>query len=535
MAGPTTPARAGMGLAPVYAGNPIAASTAGIYGDGSSLGTALQQLLMADDIEPGSQPGYELCKIIHTLHPIGAKLSESPITMAQSQRRKITVQDAPQEVVEAFEKEWDAIQADAMIHDAGRLARIYGISSLVLGCDDVAASEPIKPEQLPDLPIWFNALDPLNTAGSLVLSQNPATRQFNTPVQVVSNGKSFHPSRFIVLMNERPIYLAWTNSAYGFVGRSVYQRALFPLKSFVRTMVADDMIQTKLGVLIAKQEQPGSIVNEPMRAVAWLKRTLLKIAQTGQVLSISPKEEIATLNMQNVDGAGQYSRDNILKNIATAADMPAAIVNNETFVGGFGEGTEDAKNIARYLEGIRMWLAPAYAWFDSIVQYRAWTPTLFKYLQSKHPAYRDKQYADVLSEWRASFSAQWPSLLEEPESERVKFDDVRLQASIALIQTAMPYLDPFNQVRLLQGAIENISENKLLFPHEYDFDWDALLDHLEQQLEQAKAATEEPQAEETGEARKFGRFDADRTADILGPLKQSIARLADRRSASAKR
>lgn len=527
--GPTSPVRMGAGADPVWAGNPIPASTVGIYGNGSTLGTELTQLLMADDIEPGSEPGYQLAKIIYTQHPLGAKLAESPITLAQSQQRQITVQNAPDEVVEEFEKQWRADGADGYIHDAGRLARIYGISSLILGCDDVPASKPIAVEKLAGLPIFFNALDPLNTAGSLVLSQTPATAKFATPVQVVSSGKSFHRSRFQVLMNERPIYLAWTASAYGFVGRSVYQRALYPLKSFIRTMVADDMIATKLGLLISKQESPGSIIEEPMTLIARLKRMILKVAQTGQVLQIGKNEEIATLNMMNVDGAGKYARDNILKNIATAADMPAAIVNNETLVGGFGEGTEDAKNIVRYLNHIRQWLAPAYRWFDQIIQYRAWTPQFYKLIQKKYPEqYGRREYGDVLSEWRASFIAEWPSLLQEPESERVKFDDVRLQATIALLQTLLPQCDPRNKAILLQWAADNIGENKLLFAHELDLDMDTLVEFFQQQA--TYSPPEEP-LEPDGEARKFGRFDTARldaamARCVASKVKPRVARVA---------
>jgi len=33
----------------------------------------------------------------------------------------------------------------------------------------------------------------------------------------------------------------YTQAAFGFVGRSVYQRPLYPLKSFVQTMITDDL------------------------------------------------------------------------------------------------------------------------------------------------------------------------------------------------------------------------------------------------------------------------------------------------------
>jgi hypothetical protein len=65
------------------------------------------------DIEPGDQPSYELCKTIWAAHPLGAKMVEAPIAMAQSQEREISVPDSPEEMVrDAFQREWKAIGAD---------------------------------------------------------------------------------------------------------------------------------------------------------------------------------------------------------------------------------------------------------------------------------------------------------------------------------------------------------------------------------------------------------------------------------------
>src|SRR6185312_15703313 len=136
--------------------------------------------------------------------------------------------------------------------------------------------------------------------------------------------------------------------------------------------------------------------------------------------SIETDEDVETLNMQNVDGAGTYSRTNILKNVATAADMPAKLLENETMVAGFGEGVEDAKNIARYIERVRIWMNPVYRWFDNIIQYCAWNEGFYKRIQAKYPErYGDVSLEDAFSQWRLSFSAIWPSFLIEPESEQI--------------------------------------------------------------------------------------------------------------------
>lgn len=496
-------------------------------GTGSVVNNALMSILMADDIGPGSDPSYQLCKTIYVDHPLGQKMAESPINMAQSQSREIAIQDAPVEVLRAFKEEWEKLAVDAHIHNVMRLSRVYGLASIVMGCEGVEDNEPFDMWKIWDRPIYFNELDPLNTAGSLVLSQIPATPDFNKPARVVTNGKEFHRSRYQVVMNEQPIYLSYTSSAFGFVGRSVYQRALFPLKSFIRSMIADDMIATKLALLIAKQKAGGSIIDKVMAKIGGIKRALLRQAQTGQVLSIDTEEEIETLNMQNVDGAGTYSRTNILKNVATAADMPAKLLENETMVEGFGEGTEDAKNTARYIDRVRIWMNPVYRWFDNIVQYRAWNEAFYKTIQAKYPAeYGNVSLEEAFSKWRQSFAAIWPSFLIEPESEQIKKEDVKLQALVAVVQTLLPNLDPKNAANCITWLADNIGDNKRLFQHGLALDMDELLEHLKK-----RAQAPQPGEGEGGggndEAGKFGRFDHVQTA--LTRLSERVARLPDSR------
>lgn len=490
-------------IAPFGSGNVVLA--------GSTLGGQLMQLLMSDDIVPGSDPSYELCKIIYTYHPLGQKMAETPINIAQSQPREIIIDSAPPEVHDAFCSEFETMRCDMLIHDVMRLSRIYGISSVVLMVEGEDANTPLDIAQLWRKVVSFNVLDPLNSAGSLVLSQIPTSPDFNKPITVRTGGMTFHPTRFEVMMNEQPVYLAYTSSSFGFVGRSVYQRALFPLKSFVRSMISDDMIATKLGLLVAKQKAPGSVIDNIMGAISGVKRGLLKQAQTGQVLSIDTDEAIETLNMQNVDGAGGYSRTNIIKNVATSADMPAKLLDNETLVSGFGEGTEDAKNIARYIDRVRQEMNPLYRYFDRLAQYRAWNPEFYSRMQRLYPAlYEDRQYEDVLHEWCDSYTAEWSSLLIEPDSEKVKVEDTKLQATVAITQTLLPTLDPENQSRLIQWAADTISESKRLFPFELDLDYDELQDYKLNPPPQSVVApntVNKTDVENVGpEGKKFGRF-----------------------------
>lgn len=452
---------------------------AGFAYDGINLlGSSLQQLLLSDSIVPGSQPSYELCKTIYLYHPHGAKITDSPIQMAQFKPRQITVPKAPDDgemLVEAFLDEWRAIQADRHIMNVARLARIYGVATLGLLVEGDDTSIEVDYKKLYGASISFNTWDPLNTAGSLVLNQEPNAMDFQKSSGVAVAGQPYHRSRVCVLMNEDPIYIAFESSGFGFLGRSVYQRALAPLKSFVLTLATDMMIALKAGVLIAKMETQSSAVDGIMSNLFGKKREMVKEAQTGNVLSIGVAEDIESLNLQNLDGAYGMARKNIIENEAAACGTPAKILLAETFAEGFGEGTEDAKAIAQFIETIRTWMQPLYSFMDQVVMYRAWNKDFYETVQSRYPeVYGKMSYSAAFQQWKNSFAAEWPNLLEEPDSEKMKGEKVILEAIISVVEVLMPELPPSEKARLIEWVCENLNEKTKLFSSPLEIDYAAV-------------------------------------------------------------
>jgi hypothetical protein len=446
---------------------------------GSALSSSLTDLLMADDIIPGAEPSYQLAKTIYAFHPLGSKIVDQPIKLAMSQKRKISIPNSPEERVrEAFERKWDEIGADKYIANTWRLAKIYGAAALVFGAKGVDTDKPIKPEDLAKKDLYFNALDPLNTAGSLVLNQDPNAPDFQQPTIVTAAGQTYHPSRSLVVFNEDPLYIEYTSSAYGYTGRSVYQRALFPLKSFVQTMVADDMVARKVGVIVAKMKQAGSIADRAMAVFQGIKRNVVKEAQTNNVINITPEEAIETLNLLNADGALTTARKNILENIAAAVPQPAKLLNSESYAEGFGEGTEDAKDIVRYIEHEQQTAKPIFTFFDRIVMRLAWTEEFYETIQAEVPEYKKIPYVKAFYDWANAFEAEWPSLLVEPESKLVEVEDVKLKSIIAAIEVLLPNLDPDNKARLIEWAASNINESKHLFSNPLVLDYEDLKNYV---------------------------------------------------------
>ncbi|MDN0028649.1 anti-CBASS protein Acb1 family protein [Serratia marcescens] len=443
---------------------------------GSTTGV-LSQILEGDGIEPGSQAGYELCKLIYLFHPLGGKMVDRPIKLAMSESRTVHVTRGPeQRLREAFEREWRAINADRIIANTARQSRIYGVGAVVMLIDGEPTNEAAKFDEIYKKSVTFNVLDPMNTAGSVVLNQDPNSEDFQKVCGVTAAGKPYHQSRCCVMMNEDPIYLSYTPSSFGFAGRSVYQRALYPLKSFIQSMRADDMVTIKAGLLVAFIQQASSIVNNMMQKMSGIKRWMLKRGGNGDVLQVGQNDKIESLDMQNLEKPLDTARNHILANIATAADMPAILLNSETFTRGFGEGTEDAKAVAQYIDDVRKDLQPLYDFFVRIVQYRAWSPEFYEALKNDIPEYKNVTWQSAFSSWVGNFDYVWPSSLKEPESEKVKVDEIRFKAITEMLNVLLPQLssDPANRATLIKWGCENANMNEHLFADRLELDYELL-------------------------------------------------------------
>lgn len=454
---------------------------------GSCSHSELMALLDSDDIQPGSTAGYQTCKTIYLFHPLGGKMVDRPIKMAMNESRTVHISQAygiEQRLRDAFEREWKALGADKHIANAARISRIYGVSAIAMLVDNQEPSSAVDYRTLYKHNVTFNILDPLNTAGSIVLNQDPNAQDFQKVEGIRVAGKPYHKSRCVVQQNEDPIYLAYNSAAFGFTGRSVYQRALFPLKSFIQTMRTDDMVAVKGGLLVTKIKGPSSVVNNMMQKLSGIKRMMLKRGKTGEVLQIGDGDNIESIDLSNLEKPLDSARKHILENVAAAADMPAIILNSETFAQGFGEGTEDARAVAVYIDNIREWLDQLYAFFIRVCQYRAWSIEFFQSLRADFPDLKNT-YSLYFASWINNFEYRWPPSLKEPDSEKVKVDETRFKAIVSMLEVLLPQVntDDENRALLIEWAQANANANENLFPQRLDLDIDSLKANRPQQTQ----------------------------------------------------
>jgi hypothetical protein len=456
---------------------------------GPSFTGPLAEFLSAGSILPGEEPGYQLCKTIYVFHPLGAKMVDAPIKMAMSQPREINISLPSEErLIEAFQEQWERDYMDTYIAQLAGTARTYGIATMAMIIEGMDSKSPMPLDKLYDKNIAFSVFDPLNTAGSLVLNQNPNAIDFMKVNDVTVQGQTYSRDRCVVFMNERPIYIEYTTSAFGFVGRSVYQRVVYPLQAFLWCMKTDMMVARKAGLLVAKMKPAGSVIDNAMAILFGQKRALLQAAEVDNVLGITPEEDVESLDLTNLEPAYALARKNILETIAAGDDMPAKILNQETFAEGFGEGTEDAKYVAGYIERLQKWMKPAYAYCDKVTQHRAWNPDFFESIKAKDPEYARMDYNTALKKWQNAFRAKHPSLIREPESELIKVDEARLKAIVEVIEILAPILDPANRITLIQWACDNVNEFQQIIQSTLDLDYDILEQY---ELEKAESGATE--------------------------------------------
>jgi hypothetical protein len=124
--------------------------------------------------------------------------------------------------------------------------------------------------------------------------------------------------------------------------------------------------------------------------------------------------------------------------------------------------------------------------------------------------YAKVPYKAAFQDWQGSFRAEWPNLLEEPDSEKSKVEDVKLKAVVAMTEVLLPEMDPENKARVLQWACDNFNEFKLLFGTPLELDTDALADFFEEQKDNQQTMMES-QLQEPKPQAPFSSKDSART------------------------
>lgn len=412
---------------------------------------------------------YDLCKLVYVFHPLGKRIVDLPIDLSSGQERVISVKhpSKSEELIAEFNRVWKNYNFKNIIKRLAKTSRIYGIGALFLKVEGYDDTEPL-PSDLNWTDITFTPFvyDALNISGSATNNQDLTKVNFLKVEDVFRSGEKLARDRSYVLNNGDPIYNQFSSSSLGFAGRSIYQNCITELRTWLDIAMADAMVARKCGLIIAKETYGGS-ATELQRKSLETKRQLLKMGRTNDVLSVGSDVDIKTLDLQNIDRSLDVARNHTIENIANATDIPTIILGQQKFTQGFGEGSEDTKNIGRFIDSVREWEQGVYQFIDNFVMKVAWNFDFLKSLNQQNGDIFNKkgdityeQYLSTFQKLKNSFSYSFPSYLTETESEIAEGDAKRMQIFNDVYDRLLPLLDVDGKAKVTSWYIDGFNSLK---------------------------------------------------------------------------
>jgi hypothetical protein len=231
------------------------------------------------------------------------------------------------------------------------------------------------------------------------------------------------------------------------------------LAAFLVSMEVDALVLKKSGVLVAKTKPVGAAAN---RASHWWQRKKasdVKRSLNGNVLAIETDEDISTLNMANTADAMTTARNNVISNIATALDAPAVILQNDVLTNGFGEGKEDSKVIANFVERYRNEIEHIFEFMIPRIQELAWTEEWYASFVMANPSYASISFQSATNHWRNNFEYKWPNYLTEPDKEKREGQERIFNAYKTLYETLQAGVQNPETRRALAQSIVDLTNN----------------------------------------------------------------------------
>ena len=379
--------------------------------------------LSAYGLEQNSEPTYQDCKNIYTSHSLGKRLVNSIVEFSLSTQRKIVIQDAPQEVVNRYNKTLKDYKIDKLVKKVACLNRVYGMSALYVSTskkdDDY---QNLKRSDVMDNQIYFKALDPYNFA--IDINQNALSPLFleasNPRVQNTKVGGK----RIFVNFNGDPIYLDFTQSALNFAGRSVYQNMYRFLRTWSLLFVALERIALKASSILITKEGGNNSSDSKSLEVAMRSAELVKQMEQGQVAFLLNGEHAEFFNLNGASEIGAMISELKMGLAIALDDTPASILLDKELSNGLSEGSEDMKAVIMKVNTFRsLYIDPIYEFLDSYLFYKAWDDAFIKdFLKkgSNTASYEGLSLQEIRRIWIESFSYVWESVYPKTPDEETK-------------------------------------------------------------------------------------------------------------------
>lgn len=379
-----------------------------------------------------STMSYYQCRKIYREWFIGKRVVEALPRYALSSGRKIIMQDAPQEVIEQFEKTFHKYKALKTIKNFAFATRIYGLAGIYVATDNKADKrENLLKKEVLDSEIYFNVVDPLIISGAYI-SQDPTSKDFGRVASATINGRKVGGSRFFGAYNGMPLYLDRTPSTFNFAGVSVYNNMQDLIQLWGDLFYALRKISVKASSILIT----GNLSGYTDGATLDVKK---QNAEFMQELYDGVAQMPAGSNAQFFNLNGIQELNSIIAELRSMLamaldDTPATILLDKSFASGFGEGQEDMNSVIMAVNNYREdYLRPAFDFIDSYIFYKAWDD---KFLNELRLQYSDK-YGNVgnaqlreyfIDQFRYEFESIRPPTVDEETKRKLAVLDMLLKA-----------------------------------------------------------------------------------------------------------
>lgn len=413
---------------------------------------------------------YQQCIDIYTGWALGNRIVTSLPNFALSVNRKISFGDYPKEFIDRFNETAENLNLRNELKQLCYNIRIFGASALFVNTGNDYA-KPLTSDIIRTAPnIRLIQATPLITSG-IKIDINPLSLTYMQPVLAMVNSTQVDLSRFIFVNNNEPIYQQFTESTFGYTGRSVFENMIDIIKYWNRSCIALQRIASKAGGVIVKH-RGGNIVTSFLVDSTNKFLNLIRNLSNDGVASINLGDDIELFNL---NGTAEVSlildKFNSIIQLALS-DTPTAILLDERLAKGFGNGEEDFKALLIAVESYReTTLKPILKRLDKIVLARAFDDDFLAQMQQKYSKDLSSLTFDELRlELERTFSYEWESLY--PESEANVQDNLGRK------------LDNLLRLRSLGANLGDIEEivnaDDTIYQNEIRFDSEPLTDDYEQ-------------------------------------------------------
>lgn len=411
---------------------------------------------------------YNDCKDIYRKSVMGKRIVEGLINFALSVDREITIQNAPQEVVDEFVKVSSEMKQTQKIKQTLYNSRIFGTGGLLVNTlkkhiDDKGniTYKPdfrLKPtfDTIKNFDIKFISLDSMNLANSQI-DNNVLSPTFMSLIDIrIDNHKL--DNRFIAISHAiDSLYLDKRTDLIPYAPPSVFYNMINLLNDYDKAIEGLDALLYKSGCFIYKFPAKSKISGATYDAIK-TSNHILEQKANGAVISIQNDADINDFPLSNVNGL--IEAVNKLEDAITKAlnDTPASILFDRRLANGFGDGDKDKETEIQIVNTFRQnKIKPLYDLTDYYVMLCSWTDDFINEIKDKYTDLKRYSNIQLFQKWKEDFVFEFGNLYPEPESIKIENNSKKLDNLLKLQQLGANKSDieaELNEDRIFKNDID---------------------------------------------------------------------------------